>query len=212
MIEVSFSTDMRRIRFWATRMGVNLHEPKQLTEPYIWSQSHLHHLADLLVDFHGFRPADATDKRMLFALMCDPYAWRVGAVPSSTPPRGRIELPMHASSFFSPNRQRQWENIFHSPLWDSIGHINVPGSNTVRDLLNFLQCLLPGVFIIVESLDGCATQRGIPPSKWVLESKEILVSCLGTERYEALSEAASNSKRAIVDSPLEDASASEMDS
>jgi hypothetical protein len=205
MINVDFSTNMRRIQFWGSRMGVDLRDPEQLTEPYAWSQSQLHSVANLITEFHGFRRAETSDNRMLFALVCDPHAWRVDSIPGLIPPRSRIELPIHASSFFSPERREQWENIFHSPLWHCIGNTNVPGSNAVMDLLNLLQCLLPGMFIITEVHDSWSMQRGIPPYKWVLESKDVLVSCLGLARYEELCKAAeSDARRAVRD--LRDAS------
>ncbi|KAF8514064.1 hypothetical protein JB92DRAFT_2720060 [Gautieria morchelliformis] len=200
MINVDFSTDMSRIQYWGSRMGVDLRDGKQLTEPYAWSQNRLLSLTNLLIDFHGFRLADISDNRMLFALVCDPHAWRVGSIPGLVPPRSRIELPVHASSFFSPQRRKQWENIFHDPLWDCIGNTNVPGSNAVMDLLNLLQCLLPGMFIVTEVHDSWWTQRGIPPYLWVLESKDVLVSCLGLARYEELCRAASDTRRAVIDS------------
>ena len=78
-------------------------------------------LDNLLVDFHGFRHADISDERMLFALVCDPHAWPVSRGQTSTPPTRVIELPVHASSFFSPDWIRQWESNFHSTLWHSIG-------------------------------------------------------------------------------------------
>jgi hypothetical protein len=199
-INIEFSTDMRRICHWGQRMGVDLCDSKKITEPYAWAQCHILSLVDQLVDFHGFRQADVSDNRMLFALVCDPHAWRVGRVPPVIPPRKRIELPVHASSFFSPDRRKQWENIFHSPLWHSIWETSVPGANAVIDLLNLLQCLLPGMLIIAEVQDGWSNQRGIPPLKWVRESREVLISCLGTERYEVLCQAASDNSRAIIDS------------
>ena len=201
MICVEFSTDIQQILRWGQRMGVDLREPKQLTEPYAWSQCHLRSMMELLVEFHGCRQADVSDNRMLFALVCDPYAWRIGKVCETTPPRSRIELPINASSFFSPERRSQWEKVFHGPLWDSIGHSNISGCNVARSLLNFLQCLLPGMFIIAEVHNGRTTQRGIPPFQWVLEYKEVLVSCIGLERYGALCKAAADSRKVFEDSP-----------
>ena len=199
MINIDFSTDLRRMYHWGKRMGVDLHDFRQITEPYSWAQSHILMLAELLVEFHGFRQADVSDNRMLFALVCDPHAWRVGKTPTVPPPRKKIELPIHASSFFSPDRRKQWENIFHSPLWHSIWESSVPGANALINLLNLLQCLLPGMFLISGAQDGGSTQRGIPPLKWVLESRELLISCIGMDRYEMLCQVAADSKRTMID-------------
>ncbi|KAF8507330.1 hypothetical protein BU17DRAFT_100591 [Hysterangium stoloniferum] len=200
MFHIEFSSNIYRIKKWCERMGFELWAPKQLTEPYAWCQTHFLTLQDRLVDFYGFNHTNPSDDRMLFAVAFDPQAQRARGMQSLPIPTGRIELPLDASSFFSPERRQQWRDAFHGGVWDGLDPVGIPGSNTFLDIIYLLQCLIPGMFLFVERNDGWSMQRGIPPKDWIYENKNVLISSIGEGRYERLANAASDPSLAVIDS------------
>ncbi|KIJ44388.1 hypothetical protein M422DRAFT_252396, partial [Sphaerobolus stellatus SS14] len=163
MLRVDFSTDMQRILFWANRMGIDLRHPKQLSDPYTWALNHILSLCEQSMEFSGLCAVPPSDNRILVTLLPDPYAPRMHAQtdyfnfnPHPNSKGDRIELPVNSTSFFSPNRQGQWEKIFHSRIWESLEQPSF--TNPLRDLLHLLQCLLPGMFVLVDINDGWSTE------------------------------------------------------
>jgi len=106
----------------------------------------------------------------------------------------KLELPIHASSFFSPERRVQWQMVFHSAMWPSLRHTVQP----IGDLLHLLQCLMPGLLLVVQIEDGWRTARGLPPADWVKMNEQMLIDILGVGPYKRLSKAAADPKLAFM--------------
>jgi len=190
-------------------MGTDIHHPTHLTEPYTWCQDHLLSLAALLVKFSGFEDIEPSDERILFSLAPTPKESTFSRgfprfnVPQNQARNTRdsnpIELPVTSAAFFTPGHESHWYKMFQNPiLAKKLEYSDYLGTNPMRDLLNTLQCLLPGMFLLIEQNEGYSTTRGIPSRNWILENRNILISCLGEDRYEALRDAAGNERNAVI--------------
>jgi hypothetical protein len=109
----------------------------------------------------------------------------------------RIEIPIHASSFFSPERRVQWEMVFHGSAFPALRH-NTP----VGDILNILQCLLTGMIVIIreENVPGegqYKTSRALPPADWVSQNQTGLTEIFGPSHFKSLFKAASDTTKAF---------------
>ncbi|KIJ44366.1 hypothetical protein M422DRAFT_47446 [Sphaerobolus stellatus SS14] len=194
MLIVEFSTDVRQLDEWANRVGVAL-SVESLAAPYAKAQRYMLAMKNTLVKKHGFRELPPTDQRVLFTVECQPPHRSAAGIPRS--PTMKLELPIHASSFFSPERRVQWQMVFHSAMWPSLRHSVQP----VGDLLYLLQCIMPGLLLVVQIEDGWRTARGLPSADWVKINESMLVDILGTSAFKRLYKAAADPKLAFMATP-----------
>ncbi|KAL1743949.1 hypothetical protein HDZ31DRAFT_64560 [Schizophyllum fasciatum] len=188
--EVVFSSDVRNMDEWAHRTRIPLTTADALGATYARAHRWLNTLKSQLVHKHNWTDLSNQDPRMLFVLEATSI-WRSSAgLPAG--PKLRLQLPIQASSFFSPERRVQWQMVFHSDTFESVRKICPP----INDILNLIQCLLPGVVTLVfeEHLPQGVhrTIRGLPPAQWVAEHEAALADVLGTQRYKALRKACSD--------------------
>ncbi|KAF8582677.1 hypothetical protein K439DRAFT_1391479 [Ramaria rubella] len=194
MLLVEFSTDVKQLDEWSRRVGVAL-SVESLGAPYARAHRHLLAMKHALVAHHGFRDCPPSDPRVLFTVQCQPPHRSSAGVPRS--PTIKLELPIHASSFFSPERRVQWQMVFHSAMWPSLRHSVQP----VGDMLHLLQCLMPGLLLVVHIEDGWRTARGLPPADWININQQLLVDILGQSHFRRLNRAASDPKLAFMAAP-----------
>ena len=133
------------------------------------------------------------DSRMLFTLESTSIWSSSSGLPAGPPLR--LQLPVHASSFFSPDRRVQWQMVFHSDTFESIRKICPP----IADILYLLQCLLTGLLTVVfeEHIPGKGiyrTTRGLPPPQWVLQNEDALRHIFGTARFKDLQRASGDTQ------------------
>ena len=150
---------------WARQTGIPLTSAEALGTLYARAHGWLSALKSQLVKQHGWHEK-SSDPRMLFTIECTPPFRSSGGLPR-TPPLN-LQLPVHASTFFSPERRTQWQMVFHSALFPVMRHMCQP----VGDMLNLLQCLLTGMIVLVkeEEIPGDGiwkTTRGLPPPEWI---------------------------------------------
>ncbi|KAJ7802720.1 hypothetical protein B0H13DRAFT_2389402 [Mycena leptocephala] len=122
--EVVFSSDVKNMDDWEKRSHIPLTTVDALSGSY--ARSHL-----------------PSDPRILFSLKtssiwCSPVGLPAGPTP-------RLQLPVNATSFFSPERRLQWQMVFHSDIFESVRKICPP----INDILNLVQCLLTGIVTLV---------------------------------------------------------------
>jgi hypothetical protein len=182
--EVIFSSDVKNMDDWARRTRIPLTTADALGATYARAHRWMHALKLRMIRDHNWSESPCTDTRLLFSLETSSI-WR-SSVGLPAGPQLRLQLPVHASSFFSPERRVQWEMVFHSDIFESVRKICPP----VNDMLNLLQCLLTGVVTVAfeETLpDGTyRTTRGLPPGSWVAENERSLVDVFGATHYKAL--------------------------
>ncbi|KAH7916057.1 hypothetical protein BJ138DRAFT_1140571 [Hygrophoropsis aurantiaca] len=187
--QVIFSSDVRNMDSWARCTGIPLTTAEALGTTYARAHKWLLSLKAQLVQQHGWKECRPVDPRMLFSIEA-PSPWRS---PSGLPlsPQLRLQLPIHASSFFSPERRVQWQMVFHSDIFATQRHIVQP----ITDILNLIQCLLTGVVTLVleEQLpDGTyTTSRGLPPSQWINANQAALLEVFGDSHFKQLYKASS---------------------
>lgn len=178
-IRVRFEANVEAMDYWCRRIGKPLGRTASKDLELTYSRAHRWLLAwkTKLVQDYGFLEED-TNIRMLFSIRKDDL---------------HLQLPAHVYTFFSPNRQRQWETIFHSNVFCRPRHAFKPLNN----ILDLLQCLLPGVIVLVmeEVIPGakkCITTRGLPPLLWMQEYSAMLEDIFGYKGYDKLELAASS--------------------
>ncbi|TFK29912.1 hypothetical protein FA15DRAFT_187399 [Coprinopsis marcescibilis] len=191
--EVVFSSDVANLDDWATRTNIPLTTADALGATYARAHRWLNALNTQLVRDHSWTQAASTDSRILISLEASSI-WR-SSVGLPAGPKLRLCLPVHASSFFSPERRVQWEMVFHSDTFESVRKICPP----ITDILNLLQCLLTGLVTIVleERLpDGThyRTTRGLPPAAWVNANEAMLLEIFAPAHFRALRKACSDPK------------------
>lgn len=152
-------------------------------------------LKNQLVQNHGWREKP-NDTRMLFSIECAPPFRSSGGLPR-TPPFN-LQLPQHASTFFSPERRIQWEMVFHSALFPAMRHTCQP----VGDILHLLQCLLTGMLVLVKEEEVVGegvwkTTRGLPPPEWISANEAVLLQIFGANHYKKLFRAANDKRLAF---------------
>ncbi|KAG5353938.1 hypothetical protein J132_07557 [Termitomyces sp. J132] len=185
--EVIFSSDVRNMDDWARRTHIPLTTADALGATYARAHRWLQALRLTLVREYKWSDAPTPDHRLLFSLETSSI-WRSSAgLPAG--PQLILQLPVHASSFFSPERRVQWQIVFHSDTFESVRKICPP----VNDILNLIQCLLTGLVTISfeERLpEGTyRTIRGLPPVEWITQNEKDLLKIFGPDHYRALARA-----------------------
>lgn len=186
--EVVFSSTVRDMDEWAHITRIPLTTADALGATYARAHRWLHTLKSQLVNEFKWAEVPVPDSRFLFALEM-PSIWRSSAgLPAG--PTLKLYLPVHASSFFSPERRTQWQMVFHSDTFESVRRI----CNPIQDILHLLQCLLTGVLtvVLIDTSDGSRTIRGLPPMNWITNNESPLVDIFGQSHYRALRRAASD--------------------
>ncbi|TDL27445.1 hypothetical protein BD410DRAFT_740503 [Rickenella mellea] len=186
--QLFFSPDVKHMDEWATRTGIPLTSSAEALGTF-YARAHrwLVALKAQLVRNHGWRELPH-DSRMLFAIECPPL-YRSSNGVSRTPPM-HLQLPTHASTFFSPERRVQWEMIFHSALFPAMRHSVQP----VGDILHILQCLLTGMLVLVKEVDSLETIRALPPPEWITANEGMLIEIFGSSHFRKLMKAASDKR------------------
>ncbi|KAJ7658784.1 hypothetical protein DFH06DRAFT_1269242 [Mycena polygramma] len=158
--EVVFSSD------------TNAHSPATadaLGVTYARSHRWLHALKSSLIHQHRWAEAPSSDPRMLFSLETSSI-WR-SSVGLPARPALRLQLPVHATSFFFPERRVHLRKI----------------CPPINDILNLVQCLLTGIVTVVveENLSQgiYRTTRGLPPVSWINANEQMLVEIFGVPHY-----------------------------
>ncbi|KAK7001078.1 hypothetical protein R3P38DRAFT_3217197 [Favolaschia claudopus] len=134
--EVVFSSDVRNMDEWAKRTRIPLTTADALGVTYARSHRWLHALKSSLIHQYRWSESPACDPRHLFSLETTSI-WRSSVGLPAGPPL-RLQLPVHASSFFSPERRIQWQMVFHSDIFESVRKISPP----INDILNLTQAFL----------------------------------------------------------------------
>ncbi|KAI0062291.1 hypothetical protein BV25DRAFT_1804392 [Artomyces pyxidatus] len=194
--ELVFSNDVSNLDEWAKRTGIPIGSAESIGVNYARARRWLLSIRMQLVQEHGWRDVAPLDSRMLFHIECPPPHRSSGGFPRS--PNLRLQVPVHASTFFNPERRVQWEMVFHSAVFPYLRHTVAP----VADLLHLLQCLLTGVFVLVkeEPAPGDAiyrTIRGLPPAEWIAGHQPQLTEIFGQSHYRALFRAAGENRVAF---------------
>ncbi|PPQ78068.1 hypothetical protein CVT25_015602 [Psilocybe cyanescens] len=192
--EVVFSSSVANMDDWAQRTRIPLTTADALGTTYARAHRWLQSLKLQLIRNHHWTEAPSQDHRMLFSLETSSM-WR-SSVNLPAGPNLKLQLPVHASSFFSPERRVQWQMVFHSDIFENVRKICPP----VNDILNLIQCLLTGVVTVVfeERLDQgiYRTTRGLPPLQWVNANEVPLVEIFGQDHFRALRRACSDAQTA----------------
>lgn len=192
---VVFSSDVKNMDEWARRTHIPLTTAEALGATYARAHRWLQALRLQLIGDHNWTDATASNPRLLFSLETSSI-WR-SSVGLPAGPRLKLELPMHASSFFSPERRIQWQMVFHSDIFESVRKLCPP----VNDILNLLQCLLTGVVTVVFEEDlpqGIyKTTRGLPPVSWINANESSLIDIFGPSHFRALRKACNDTKAAF---------------
>ncbi|KAL0567425.1 hypothetical protein V5O48_014563 [Marasmius crinis-equi] len=192
--EVVFSSDVGNMDEWARRTRIPLTTADALGATYARAHRWFSELRSQLVRQHQWRDA-ASDPRMLFSLETSSI-WR-SSVGLPAGPALRLQLPAHASSFFSPERRVQWQMVFHSDIFESIRKICPP----INDILSLIQCLLTGLVTLVfeENLPQGVyrTTRALPPVSWINANEGRLVEIFGPGHYKALRKACGDTETAF---------------
>ncbi|KAF7778750.1 hypothetical protein Agabi119p4_3095 [Agaricus bisporus var. burnettii] len=185
--QVVFSSDVGNMDDWAQRTRIPLTTADALGTPYARSHRWLQQLKSNLVKEYGWVEVPSNDHRLLISLESTSI-WR-SSVGLPAGPKMKLQLPVHASSFFSPERRVQWEMVFHSDTFESMRKICPP----ISDILNLIQCLLTGIVTLVfeERLPQglYRTTRGLPPVSWVNENEAALIEVFGQSHFKALRKA-----------------------
>jgi hypothetical protein len=183
-VQVFFSSDVRNMDEWAKRTGIPLTTAEALGTNYARAHRWLLMLRSNLIQYHGWRDTVPDDRRMLISIE-SPSIWRsTGGMPLS--PTLKLQLPLHASTFFSPERRVQWQMVFHSDIFATNRKLSQP----IEDLFNLIQCLLTGVVTLVheeiESQGIARTTRALPPVSWVNANEGVLVEIFGHSHFKKL--------------------------
>jgi len=180
---------------WARRTHIPLTTAEALGATYARAHRWLQALRLQLIRDHNWVDASVSDSRLLLSLETSSI-WR-STVGLPAGPRLKLELPMHASSFFSPERRIQWQMVFHSDIFESVRKLCPP----VNDILNLLQCLLTGVVTVVFEEDlpqgVYKTTRGLPPVSWINGNESSLIDIFGPTHFRALRKACNDTKAAF---------------
>jgi len=190
-----FENSIQSLDEWGRRANIPLTTADALGAPYARANRWLNALRSQLVRDYNWSDAPSSDNRILFAIEASSI-WR-SSVGLAAGPKLRLCLPVHASSFFSPERRVQWEMVFHSDTFESVRKICPP----ITDILHLLQCLLPGLLTIVleERLPQgiYRTTRGLPPVSWINANEASLVDVFGSSHFRALRKACADTKVAF---------------
>jgi len=182
--QVVFSSDVKNMDEWAKRTGIPLTTAEALGATYARAHRWLLSLKTQLIQNYNWNDSRQSDRRLLFSID-SPSIWRsASGLPAS--PSLTLQLPLHAGSFFSPDRRVQWEMVFHSDIFQTNRKLCPP----INDLLSLLQCLLTGMVTLVfeENLtEGVyRTTRGLPSVEWINANETALVDIFGTTHFKDL--------------------------
>ncbi|KAF9564664.1 hypothetical protein CPC08DRAFT_705191 [Agrocybe pediades] len=187
---VVFSNLVANMDEWAHRTHIPLTTADALGKTYARAHRWMQALKHQLVRDYHWEEAPSHDPRMLFSIETSSMWRSVNQQPAG--PKLRLQLPVHASSFFSSERRVQWEMVFHSDIFANIRKVQPP----VNDILHLIQCLLTGLVTIEheEKLEQgiYKTTRGLPPVAWVTANEAALVDILGQAHFKALRRACSD--------------------
>ncbi|TDL27663.1 hypothetical protein BD410DRAFT_431501 [Rickenella mellea] len=188
--QIIFDPSLREMSDWGGRICIPLGSAEDLAVLYGRAQRHLFGLRSELVQHHGFRDG-IPDPRMLFMIECPSPYRSANGMPLSPP--FRLQMPVHVSTFFSPNRRTQWQMIFHSALFPAMRHTVKP----LADIFCLLQCLLTGLVVIVmeEAVPGQGkylTSRALPSPEWMRSNQDMLLEIFGPTRFQRLITAAAD--------------------
>jgi hypothetical protein len=193
--EVVFSSDVKNMDDWARRTRIPLTTAEALGATYARSHRWLQSLRVQLIHEHNWTDAPSSDPRMLFSLETSSI-WR-SSVGLPAGPKLKLQLPVHASSFFSPERRIQWQMVFHSDIFESVRKICPP----INDILSLVQCLLTGVVTLAfeEYLPQGVyrTTRGLPPVSWINANEAALIEVFGASHFKALRKACNDTAAAF---------------
>ncbi|KAF8959057.1 hypothetical protein BDZ97DRAFT_1839629 [Flammula alnicola] len=197
--EVVFSSNVANMDQWAQITHIPLTTADALGATYARALRWLTNLKSQLVRDHNWTEVPLQDGRILFSIEMASI-WR-SSVNLPAGPKLRLQLPVHASSFFSPERRIQWEMVFHSDTFESVRRICSP----IQDILNLLQCLLTGVVTValIDASDGSRTVRGLPPASWINANESYLVDIFGQSHFRALRKAASDPRTSFKVDPID---------
>lgn len=192
--EVVFDSLVVNMDDWAHRTHIPLTTADALGATYARAHRWLQSLKQQLVRDYHWTDLPTHDPRLLFCLETS-SRWR-SSVNFPAGPKLKLQLPVHASSFFSPERRVQWQMVFHSDLFDNVRKICPP----VNEILFLIQCLLTGLVTIVyeERVDGVLyrTTRGLPPAAWVNSNEAALTDIFGHAHFRALRKACNGTETA----------------
>jgi len=182
--KVFFSSDVRNMDAWAKRTSIPLTTAEALGTNYARAHRWLMSLKDQLVHSHGWKDVVPGDSRMLFTVESE-SPWRgPGGLPLS--PKLRLQLPLYATSFFSPERRVQWQMVFHSDIFATQRKLVAP----LSDMLNLIQCLLTGMVVLMheeQMAEGLyRTSRGLPSAEWVNINQQALINVFGRAHFNQL--------------------------
>jgi hypothetical protein len=188
--QVVFSSDVKNMDEWARRTGIPLTTGEALGATYARAHRWLLALKSQLVQHYNWKDSRSSDSRILFSVDT-PSIWRSSSgLPAS--PSLRLQLPVHASSFFSPDRRVQWEMVFHSDIFQTNRKLSAP----ISDILHLIQCLLTGVLTLVfeENMpEGIyRTTRGLPSVAWINAHEAALIEVFGPAHFKNLWKACNN--------------------
>lgn len=193
--QVIFNSDVKHMDTWARRACTPLTTADEMDATYARAHPWFQYLRNSLIQYHEWKDAPPSDSRMLLSLQRASFHRSSAGFPAGPPLK--LELPFKASSFFSPTRRVQWQMVFHSDIFEFARLISPP----ITDILNLMQCLIPGLVTIVmeERLpEGVfKTTRGLPSVSWIDEHKIQLVEIFGRTRYAALRHSCNDSAAAF---------------
>jgi hypothetical protein len=185
--QVVFSSDVKNMDEWARRTHIPLTTADALGATYARAHRWLLQLRAQLVNHHGWKDATPLDRRLLFSLE-SPSIWRSSSGQPASP-NLRLQLPLQASSFFSPERRVQWQMVFHSDIFETNRKLCAP----INDILHLIQCLLTGVVTLVfdENLPQGVhrTTRGLPSVSWINANEAALTDIFGPAHFKELRKA-----------------------
>ncbi|KAF9052607.1 hypothetical protein BJ165DRAFT_1441299 [Panaeolus papilionaceus] len=191
---VTFSSDVSNMDAWANRTNIPLTTADALGATYARAHRWLQALKLQLVRDYKWTETVPQDQRMLFSLETSSILRSSVGLPAG--PKLKLQLPVHASSFFSPERRVQWQMVFHSDIFDSIRLTCPP----INDILNLIQCLLTGLVTLVmeETVNGDIhrTIRGLPTLAWVNANEAALLEVFGQSHFKRLRRACTDTKSA----------------
>lgn len=192
--EVVFSSDVAHMDEWARQTLIPLTTADALGATYAKAHKWLNSLKTQLVLQYNWTEVPSDDRRMLFTLETSSI-WR-SSVNLPAGPKLRLQLPVHASSFFTPERRVQWQMVFHSDIFESVRKICPP----INDILNLIQCLLTGLVTVIleERLDEGVfrTIRGLPPVTWISANEALLADIFEPSHLRALRKACNDTTKA----------------
>jgi hypothetical protein len=192
--QVVFSSDVANMDLWARRTRIPLTTADALGATYAKSHKWLNNLKSLLVHEYKWTQVPSDDPRILFTL--ETSSIRKSSVNLPAGPKLRLQLPVHASSFFTPERRVQWQMVFHSDIFESVRKICPP----INDILYLIQCLLTGLLTVVlqEQLeDGVyRTTRGLPPVTWFTDNEPLLADIFEPSHLRTLRKACNDTSKA----------------